>query len=148
MILSAPLFLRGRRFRGTRRGRADWCEVSPTGHQNNGAGSVAPIIDGCAARRGAVGLGRGCLCLHSREGRCLLYCCWLLLQPPSSLQPCAPSDKRKKVRSVFSLPIIGETGESFDVMLPICLSFISLVPLLGRRISFGDGAFLFQLVIF
>jgi hypothetical protein len=41
---------------------------------------------------------------------------------------------------VFSLPIIGETGESVDVMLPIWLSFIRSVPLLGRRIAFGDAA--------
>jgi hypothetical protein len=45
----------------------------------------------------------------------------------------------RSVVFLSSLPIIGlVNASSFDVMLPIWLNSIRLVPLLGRRICFGD----------
>lgn len=111
----------GQRFRGTTVW-TDWCEVSPNGHQNNGAPPLRSIAFAC---------------IHGKAGRCLLYCCNHLTQSPSSIKPCAPSER--SVVFLPTLPIIGlVNASSFDVVLPIWFNSIRLVPLLGRRICFGD----------
>jgi hypothetical protein len=114
------------------RGRADLCEVSPNangGHQNNGAGSPR-----------CCWVGRDCLCLHSREAKADARFTAAAATTCVSLKPWAPSDKGK-VLVCFPHQLL-DWWKLSDVMWcsPFGLNFTLLVPLLGRRISFGDAA--------